>query len=169
METFIADYLEGRMKFCHTLKAMPLIDINFVEMFCWKCGALNHIYFIGPLHTSCNSIIGYGESMWTSDKFSMSPEIQSKVKGYVSLHPEKNIMLSTIKERFSNTIGGKYLSFGCCECNAIFGDWYVHNAEIDSWYGDGVVDKATIVIDENMGIKENIPHLCHPGDNDFCE
>ena len=79
--------------------------------------------------------------------------------------------MATIKERYSNMTASSYMSFGCKKCDSIFGDWYIRNAVIDTWYGDGIADKFMI---ENNKVKfENvivdIPHWCHPGNKKFCE
>lgn len=62
------------------------------------------------------------------------------------------------------------MSFGCSSCDSIFGDWFVRNAVIGTWYGDGVVDKLIIPIKKtNLEFKIEIPHWCHPGEFDFCD
>jgi hypothetical protein len=61
------------------------------------------------------------------------------------------------------------MSFGCSECDSIFGDWFVHEAVIETWYGDGVIDKMIIPTeDTSLDLQVEIPHWCHPGDCDFC-
>ena len=38
LEIFIKDFVNERIKFCHTLKPLPRVNVAFVEMPCWKCG-----------------------------------------------------------------------------------------------------------------------------------
>ena len=169
IDVFVKDFISGKIKFCHTLNPLPIINIQFVEMPCWKCGAINHIHFIAPFHSACNTEIFEGEGMWTDEKFSFHPEIIKRIQEYSRTEPGKKLRLATIKRRYSRTIDASYMSFGCYKCDSIFGDWYVHEAEIDAWYGDGVIDTCSFNVDFDLNMRQNIPHWCHPGEHDFCE
>ena len=79
------------------------------------------------------------------------------------------INLAKVKERYSHTVGHSYLSFGCSDCDALFGDFYVHDTIMDSLYGDGVAASITIPIDFDLGLRQELQHWCHPGDGPFCE
>ena len=169
ISVFVQDFINGKIKFCHTLNPLPIINVQFVEMPCWKCGAINHIYFLTPFHSACNTEIFEGEGMWTDEKFSFHPEIVRKIQEYSHTEKGRNLHLATIKRRYSRAIEASYISFGCNKCDSIFGDWYVHEAEIDSWYGDGVVDTYSFNVDFDLNMRQDIPHWCHPGEHDFCE
>lgn len=169
LDIFVNDFLNGRIKFCRTLKALPIIDINFLRMDCWKCHALNHIYYVAPLHSSCNTIVDHQEELWVSEKLAFNPEIIKKITEYTRTEKGQHICLSSIKNRYSGTMDKSYISFGCRKCDSIFGDFYVQEAIVDSWYGHGIVDKTTIELDSDIDIHEDIPHWCHPGEYKFCE
>lgn len=169
IDVFVRDFIGGRIKFCHTLKPLPIINIQFVEMPCWKCGAMNHIYFIAPFHSACNTEIFEGEGMWTDDKFSFHPEIIKRIQEYSHTESGKNLRLATIKRRYSRTVDASYMSFGCNRCYSIFGDWFVHELEMDAWYGDGVVDTCSFSVDFDLDMRQDISHWCHPGEHGFCE
>lgn len=169
LETFVQDFLQNRIKFCHTRKALPIIDVRFLEMPCWKCKAMNHIYYIRPLHSACNTVVYHQEAMWSSEKLAFRSDIVDKIKGFARTDEGRHISLSTIKDRYSHTVGDSYMSFGCHKCDSIFGDWYVHEAIIDSWYDDDDINTVTIKLDNDIDIREEIPHWCHPGENDFCD
>lgn len=169
ISVFVQDFINGKIKFCHTLNPLPIINVQFVEMPCWKCGAINHIHFLAPFHSACNTEIFEGEGMWTDEKFSFHPEIIKKIQEYARTEKGRRLHLATIKKRYSRTIEASYMSFGCNKCDSIFGDWYVHEAEIDSWYGDGVVDTYSFNVDFDLNMRQDIPHWCHPGEHDFCE
>lgn len=62
-----------------------------------------------------------------------------------------------------------YISFGCKDCDALFGDFFVREAIIDSYNGDNVIDRFSFKTDAAKVFKQDIPHWCHPGDNDFCD
>lgn len=169
LDVFINDFLNGQIKFCRTRKALPIIDINFLKMDCWKCHAPNHIYYLAPLHSSCNTIVDHQEELWVSEKLAFNPEIIKKITEYTQTENGQHICLSSIKERYSGTMDMSYMSFGCRKCDSIFGDFYVHEAIIDTWYGDGIADQITIKLDSDIDIHEDIPHWCHPGKHEFCE
>lgn len=169
LDRFISDYLQSKIKFCQTLNTLPMVEIIFVEMGCWKCGVVNHIYYVGPFATPCNTTIRYQEQMWNSDKLVFKPEIMSKVNEYANCEQGKRLNLATIKNRYSKSTGDSYMSFGCSECDSIFGDWFIHEAIIEAWYGAGVIDKTSFEITSDLDLRKDIPHWCHPGEHEFCE
>ena len=168
IKEFVLDFVEGKIKFCNSLKPLPIITVRFVEMQCWRCGSVNHIYFLEPFHTACNIELTFDEMMWVNDKFSFNPQIIEEIKKYSSTEAGKHLNLSTIKERFSRTVGRSYMSFGCSKCDSIFGDWYVQEAMIDTLY-DEPKDIYSFELDLDLPINMDIPHWCHPGEHDFCE
>lgn len=170
LDIFIYDFLKGKIKFCHTLKPLPQIEVLFLEFKCWKCGTINHIYYLAPFQSACNTTI-YNEDreLWSSNKLEFQPEIIKKVQEYAQSEKGKHLNLATIKKRFSRTIGKSYMSFGCNKCDSIFGDWYIHEAEMETWYGDGIIDSFKFNANFDLGIQLDIPHWCHPGKHDFCE
>ena len=169
LEIFIKDFVNERIKFCHTLKPLPRVNVAFVEMPCWKCGVINHFFYITPFASACNTEINYQEAMWTSDKLTFHPQIVKKVKEYTLTEQGKYLNLATIKERYSGMVGLSYASFGCSCCDSIFGDFYIHNAIADAYYGDGVVGNISFDIDFDLNMQLEVPHWCHPGDRPFCE
>lgn len=171
LDIFIHGFVSGRIKFCKTLKPLPKVEVNFIEFPCYRCGSLNHIYFLSPFKSACNVEISEmeAEDMWSDSKFSLDKRIVEKVQSYAKSREKDNINLACIKKRYSNTAGGEYLSFGCNDCDALFGDFFVREAIIESYYGDEVVEKVTFETDTVEEFRQNIPHWCHPGENDFCE
>lgn len=138
-------------------------------MDCWKCKHKNHIYYIGDYISPCNAKIFIGDiEMWNSSKLIFASEIKDIVLEYAKSNENLNII--TIKERYSHTVQGSYESFGCSKCDSIFGDWFVFVAMIDTWDGDGVIDKMIIPKDKiSIDLQVKIPHCCHSGEHDFCE
>ena len=165
LEDFVHDFIYNKIKFCHTLNPLPYVEICFLEMRCWKCGEINHIYYIAPFQSPCNITINENEVMYMSEKLEFHPFIVNKAQHYANL--SKYLNLATVKTRYSHTVGNSYMSFGCCKCDSIFGAWYVQDAVMNSWYGDGIIDKFRFKVDLNLRLA--IPHWCHPGEYDFCE
>lgn len=171
LSVFIRDFVEGKIKFCQTLTPLPKVEINIIEFPCYKCGAINHIYFLSPFKSACNVEISEmeAEQMWSDNKFSFDRRIQEKVRHYAEQPGKEYINLATIKSRYSNLVGDSYLSFGCKDCDSIFGDFYIQDAIIDSYYGNGVIERFSFETDATKEFTLNIPHWCHPGENKFCE
>lgn len=168
IKDFVKVCLQGEIKFCNVLNPLPIVNIVFIEMPCWKCGANNHIYYIAPFKSACNTEIRYDEAMWTSEKLVFHPEITKNIKDYTHSKHGKHITIGGIKERYSHTIENFYMSFGCVECDSIFGDWFVLGAIVDAWYNGGD-DSTSFSVSFNLNLTQNIPHWCHPGDHNFCE
>jgi len=168
LKNFIQDFLNDKIKFCNILDVNEL-EIRFIKMDCWKCNNENHIFCISDFISQCNAIIFKSDlELWNSEKLVFWPNIMSKVLEYASSNKKLNI--ATIKERYSNTTDSSYMSFGCTKCDSIFGDWFVHEAMIETLYGDGVIDKVYISKkDVTSDLTIYIPHWCHPGENDFCK
>ena len=171
LKDFLYDFLNGRIKFCHKIKALPIADLNIIETECWKCHNVYHIYGLNQFRTACNVEIYDHEKdqLWGNKELLFNPEVIAKVKEYALSKTDK-INLSVIKERYSNTVGKSYMSFGCPKCDAILGDWYyMHDALFASAYGDGVVDRVELGLEKDLNITQELPHWCHPGEHDFCE
>lgn len=171
LKDFLYDFLNGRIKFCYKIKALPLVDLNIIETECWKCNNIYHIYGLNQFRTACNTEIYDHEKdqMWGNKELLFNPEVVSKIKEYAVAQADK-INLSVIKERYSNTVGKSYMSFGCPKCDAILGDWYyMRDALFASAYGDGVVDRLELYLENDLNITQDLPHWCHPGNHDFCE
>lgn len=107
--------------------------------------------------------------MWTDKKFSFDTRIVERVRQYADSKGKSYINLATIKNRYSNTIGNSYLSFGCKDCDAFFGDFFVNDVILESYYGGGVIDSFSFESDSVSEFTQNIPYWCHPGHNEFCE
>ncbi len=169
LDVFIEDFLSGKIKFCQTLNPLPQIEILFLEMKCWKCGEVNHIYCVGPFQSACNTLIHNVETMWSSEKLAFHSGVMEKVYEFVNSAKGKHIKLSSIKKRYSHTVENSYISFGCSRCDSLFGDWYVQEAAMDALCGCGIVDKLRIMVDFDLNMQQDIPHWCHSGDYNFCE
>lgn len=168
IDVFVKDFINDRIKFCHTINPLPQITVVFLEYPCWKCGALNHIFYLGPFHTACNIEIRHEEAMWATEKFSFRPEILNKINEYAASEQGKHLKLATIKNRYSGTMDKTYMSFGCNRCDSIFGDFYVWETIYEFIY-ETSKDEFTFDVDFDLDMRQEIPHWCHPGEHPFCE
>lgn len=172
LHDFLEQFLIGNIRFCNIARTTPeqQVILVFYEMECWKCKAMNHIYYVEEnFRSACNATIHPYETLWGSDKIAYRPEIIALAREFIETEQGKNIKLGEIKRRFSKTVQDTYLSFGCYKCDSIFGDWYVMEAEMEAVYGYGQV--ATIERSVKLGenIELPIPHWCYPGELPFCD
>ncbi|NKB82823.1 MAG: hypothetical protein GKS05_13260 [Nitrospirales bacterium] len=172
LQDFLRNFLIGNIKFCDVVRTAreQKVKLVFYEMECWKCKAMNHLYFVEPsFRSACNAVIHSDESLWGSDKHAHRPEIIALAREFIGTEQGKHIKLGDIKQRFSKTVGDSYMSFGCYSCDSIFGDWFVMEAELEIRYGYGQVAtiERSITLDEI--IKLDIPHWCYPSELPFCD
>lgn len=170
LKLFLEQFMAGHIKFQSVAqtKISQAINVVFYEMTCWKCKELNHLFYVAsPFYSACNAKIEYQEMLWESDSIEYRPEIIEFAQNFAEERPDLNLKLATIKERFSNTVQKAYMSFGCCKCDSIFGDFYVMDAKLDVmnnlpeiWHEGEIMLKDRIEVD--------IPHWCFPDSNQFC-
>jgi hypothetical protein len=170
LQDFLENFISGNIKFMPVAKIDPIQtpQLVFYEMTCWKCNELNHLFYVAtPLYSSCRAQIKPEEALWESNSVEYNPEIVAAVKGFIKARPDLSIKLGEIKERFSNSVGSSYMSFGCHKCDSIFGDFYVMNAKLDAMY-----DEEAISFDWKIELQKtyemNIPHWCFPNNGAFC-
>ncbi len=172
LHDFLEQFLSGNIKFCDVARTTPeqKIKLVFFEMECWKCKAMNHIYYVETsFRSACNAVIHSYETLWGSDKNAHRPEIIALAREFIATEEGKHIKLGEIKRRFSKTIQDSYLSFGCYKCDSIFGDYYVMEAEMEAVYGYGQVATIERSIKLGTNIELPIPHWCYPGELRFCD
>lgn len=171
LQEFLEAFLGGGIKFCHKAKThdSQRIKIIFYTMNCWKCGAVNHLYYVDKCYSSsCNFEIDEMGALWSGGNFEFKPEIINAVREYLKTEEGKDIHIGKIRERFSKTVQNKYKSFGCYKCDSIFGDFFVFEAEIDLMYEPPERFFETIVYPKKATTLK-LPHWCFPDDKNFCE
>lgn len=170
LKTFIHDFVNGRIRFCRTLNPLPYLEVKFMEMDCWKCGAVNHIHYVQTM-SACNTRIYPYEEMWSStNRYSLKPEILKKIRDFANSEEGSHLNPATVKRRYSGTVGDSYVSFGCSVCDSIFGDWFVEQMVIERYNENApVVDTLKIKVDFPLHLRQSLPHWCHPGNHPFCD
>ena len=173
LSEFLRQFLSNGVKFCEVARAKreQRVKLVFYEMKCWKCGAMNHIYYVDTSFVSaCEAKIRPDESMWASNKMEYRPEIVKLAREFVNSEKGSFLNLGNIKQRYSKTVQESYMSFGCYKCDSIFGDWYVMEAQVEAMYGYRQVAIVERVISLHDHIEIPAPHWCAPGDNlPFCD
>ena len=56
------------------------------------------------------------------------------IKKHIADHPELNLPMGEIKNRYSHIRSEAYMSFGCPWCDCIVGDFYLNSYVIDLRY-----------------------------------
>ena len=168
LEDFIKDFITGRIKFCQHLKLLPIVTVNFIEFPCWKCGTIHHIYYLDSFQTACNIKITPDDNLWSNNKILFDSKVVKAVQEYAKTEKGSHLLLPKIKERYSHTIGKPYMSFGCSKCDSLFGDFHIHEAIIDEIYENNR-NPYSFEAHIDLNTPMDLPHWCHPGDNDFCE
>lgn len=170
LQNFLENFISGNIRFMTVAKTNPIQTpkIAFYEMTCWKCKELNHLFYVAtPFYSSCHAQIKPEEALWESNSVEYNPEIIAAVKDFIKCRPNLAIKLAEIKERYSNTVGSSYMSFGCNKCDSIFGDFYVMDAKLDAMY-----DEEATSFDGEIKLLQtyemNIPHWCFPDNGLFC-
>lgn len=170
LEVFTAEYSQGRICFCNDAvsKTTQELQLLFYKMPCWKCGEMNHPYMLGrPFKASCNAVAHPEETLWGSSKSEYRPDVVFAAERFAAQHTRVSLSLPTVALRYSGTVGHEYLSFGCRACNSIFGDMYIHEAEMEIRYG-GEIAEGNVAIAMTDIFSKPIPHWCYPEEGGYC-
>lgn len=170
LQVFLQNFIANNIQFntVARTKNQQTIKLVFYEMNCWKCGEVNHLYFVDtPFYAACNALIKPDEALWESNSMEYRPEIIELAKKIVESRKDLGLKLSQIKMRHSNTVGKSYTSFGCCSCDSIFGDFFVMEAKIEEMYGPKELSfQGQIELTETIQLP--ISHWCFPKNEHFC-
>ena len=146
---FISLMLYGKIRKTEVLKPKA-IEVCFFQEKCWKCDHLVGLYFV-------KNILGPDNRKYYSlDEFYFNPIVIESVRKYITQHPELKIEIGEIKERYSKTMDSSYKSFGCPSCDAIFGNFFLHDIIIDLYY-ETEIGIHTINVEE-YGMELPITH-----------
>jgi len=171
LSAFVTNFISNNIQFrtIAKTKTAQRVKIAFYEMDCWKCGELNHLFYVAtPFYSSCNAKIKPDESLWESNSVEYRPEIIALVEKFVKANSELKLNLASIKDRFSKTVEKSYTSFGCYKCDSIFGDFFVMDAKHDVMYDpDLITCQGEIELQDTYSL--DVPHWCFPNCGEpFC-
>ncbi len=170
LRTFLENFISNNIQFkpFANTNSTQTVRLKFYEMECWKCGELNHLFYVDtPFYSSCNAKIKPKEALWESNIIEYRPEIIELARKFIDNRKDLNLKMGQIKERFSNTVKKSYVSFGCYKCARIFGDFHVMEAKQEAMYDPNTIThEEEIILKETLEIK--IPHWCFPDNGQFC-
>lgn len=105
--------------------------------------------------------------MWDGDSLDKHPQVYETVQKFLKTDKGKNLKIGQLKTRYSNTVQSYYPSFGCYDCDAIFGDFYLQTNKMDACENpDNIKINAVVEFDTTT---EEDPHWCFSESRDFCE
>lgn len=149
---FIQSIADSRLK-TQTEIDITKIKVRFCHNTCYKCNKKHFTYYVnGVINEKVPSLINFQNSGTYVGIDCFCPDVIKAVKKYLYEHPEYNYPIGEIKERYSKTCDKSYLSFGCPECDAIVGDFYLSETYIDTIYERDDEDVHVINL-EKPGIK----------------
>jgi hypothetical protein len=170
LQEFVRARLQGRIHFCDQ-RTFVVREVQFVvsNVQCWRrhCRAPYDVFYTREImRSNCGA-----ERMTTDpgERESLDDDPYSALRNWrlakrVSASEEKQLRLS-IKRRWSDTVRRSYWSFGCPECDAIYGDHYFSHliAEAES---DGCAPFCSKELRCSQRWAE--PHWCFPVKGGFC-
>lgn len=141
LDSFVKYALEDKIE--HITKAkITAIDVIFEQIDCWHCHEPHYVpyvrYWIDENGMRVDDEDDYNNEY--ERDYSNVPDLRfgdeflEVVRNYIAEHPEKGIVMGEVKERYSKTRNESYMSYGCPKCDAIVGDWYLKDLEIDLMY-----------------------------------
>lgn len=160
---FVSALLAGEVRFRARVAAH--LRVSFVDMDCWRCRRPAHIYYAMQT-TRCGHEIpfaltrdGAGSEVEPFDE-----TVLALVRQWLGGDGRgTGIRLGAIKKRYSKTVGGSYVSFGCPHCDAIFGEWFVREETIGAML-DGYACAGFEIDVPMVGAGERQTHWCLPKD-----
>ena len=141
IDSFIKKVLENKIE--HLTKVnITAVDVMFEQIECWRCHQPHFVFITRYLVDETGTRHNEYDPSWVHDwdkgfnipNLRFGDEILDLVRQYIVNHPEKGIVMGEVKERYSRTMERSYMSFGCPNCDAIVGNHYLNDLEIDLIY-----------------------------------
>ncbi len=153
LPTFLHLLIDGKIKFAEQAE-INKIELYFYKNECWKCHRENDVYFANRLFSKEGIVIN-GQHLMMDEDITFNPSIIKGLKKYMHEHPSETFIMGEIKPRYSKTIGEAYPSFGCAQCDSIFGNFYLQENMTELMYCTDSLRKAIITLDEPIKVSAN--------------
>jgi hypothetical protein len=134
---FVKALLNRKIKFCsqYKMKRQQRLRIVFIEMECWRCKKVSHIFYLSNQMVSCcGESMSESEGLWESEKPEFNKAVLDAVRKFINSPQGSHLKLGRIKPRYSKTVNKSYRSFGCYHCDAIFGNWFISEETMHARY-----------------------------------
>ncbi len=147
LSDFVSSIIQGKIRYVDST-TIKYVDVRFYKKTCWKCKRENDTYFVYKTFSEDGMDIEGGID-------SLNPILVKGIQEYIRNHPERNLVLGQIKPRYSRTVNGTYMSFGCAYCDSIFGAYYQSDDFMEMIYSAKSLPSAIIELDEPILVPTN--------------
>lgn len=153
LSIFLHSIIDGKIRFAEQAE-INKVELCFYKNGCWKCHRENDVYFVNRLFSQKGVVID-GQNLMIDEDLTFNPSIIKGFQRYIQEHPSETFIMGEIKPRYSKTIGETYPSFGCAQCDSIFGNFYLQENMIELMYCTDSLRKAIITLDEPIEVSTN--------------
>lgn len=169
LRVFVEKLLNRQVQFrdAITSKVNQEVSIAIFDFTCWKCKKAQHCYTVtSDIYSNCGRSFNYRSSMWDDSDLDKNKGIVQAIESISRSNEGKKYKIGKVKNRYSKTIKGNYLSHGCYYCNALFGDFLLKEEKREAlFYTDPDIFDCEVELDP---ITEDRPHWCISEDGHFC-
>ncbi len=170
LREFVKARLQGQIHFCDQ-RSFVVREVQFVvsKVQCWRrrCRASYDVFYTREImRSNCGTVRITTDP---GERVSLNNDPYSALRNWrlakrIFASEEKQLRFST-KRRWSDTLGRSYWSFGCPECDAMYGDHYFSHliAEMES-SGYSAFCSKELRCSERCAE----PHWCFPVNGGFC-
>lgn len=144
---FVGGMLQGKLKWFPTKKDIITAKLIPVNDTCWRC------------EKPIKSIVGlnfYNNSEEIASLCFSTDGIPDLILKYTTNKALASFGVGAIKNRYSKTMGGSYLSNGCCHCDAIQGDHFIQDLYFDHYYASEALEP---ILEFNVNFDEIDPYI----------
>ena len=122
LNEFLDAVFAGRFRYGIPFGAKAIVRIQSGVLGCWKCGVVTRIV------TFIEVFAGPHRFQLTVPGLSDFPDLLASCGDRIP----KGSGVGVIKPRYSGTLERSYMSNGCCDCDALIGEFYEH----DAWHDE---------------------------------
>lgn len=145
LSEFLYSLIDGKIRFAEQIEVNKA-ELCFYKNECWKCHKENDVYFVNRLFSQEGAVVD-GQHVIMDENITFSPSIITGLKKYKQEHPSEKFIMGEIKQRYSNTVKKAYPSFGCSQCDSIFGNFYLQEDIMELRYHTDNLRKVIITLD----------------------
>lgn len=129
LSDFVVGALNGALKFAPVIGRRLPASISTAPISCWRCKKTTRIVH-GVTFEACKVLPEHPNIYAALYDFESLDSGATLLAALFPSHLLRKHEIGAIKDRYSRTMGGSYLSNGCVHCDALQGRFYDH----DSWY-----------------------------------
>lgn len=126
LERFVVGALSGRLHFSPAIGQRMPVEVETVQIPCWKCKkntgiVMGLVFAVSRVFIGCPDI---SISIYELEEF--IPEWGTELVSILTPELLKKHGIGTVKPRGSKTQGREYISNGCIHCDALQGQFFEH-------------------------------------------